>query len=391
MPAFRSFAAPILAFCAVFALGLKLEPQVVRAQTAPDAGSDAPIFLMPRTGPFSPAEITIPNARAIESWARSGHADASSEAFAHWNEDGAIPPACATCHSGQGFRTFHGLDGSAPGPAAEPVPVGGVVDCETCHNPGMAAITEIALPSGAMHPVSGGEAACATCHQGRASGARVAQATADMPDDSPNPELRFVNPHYKIALAVNLGGYGALGYQYEGRSYSGRFNHARPVETCVACHDPHRLTVAESTCLTCHDTGDARAVRISRQSHDGSGDLSKGIYEDIQSNARLLMALMQDYAAQVAGVGLVYDGSRYPYFFADANGDDRADEAEGRPVAYAAFTPRLLRAAYNWKFVDADPGAHVHNPHYVLELLYDSIEDLTVALGRDAGALGIRR
>ena len=62
------------------------------------------IFIMPRSGPFSPEAVAVPNARVIAAWARSGHSNALSEAFVHWNEEGAIPATCAVCHSGIGFR-----------------------------------------------------------------------------------------------------------------------------------------------------------------------------------------------------------------------------------------------------------------------------------------------
>ena len=43
---------------------------------------------------------------------------------------------------------------------------------------------------------------------------------------------------------------------------------------------------------------------------------------------------------------------------------------------YQSWTPRLLRAAYNYQYVSKDPGAFVRNPHYILQVLYDSLEDL---------------
>ncbi len=357
----------------------------------PAADNQAPPFVMPKTGPFAPEQIAIPNAAAIAAWSRSGHSNSASESFTHWNEEGAIPPVCAVCHSGIGFRSLHGLDGSPKGLPAEPVPVGGVVDCDTCHNPNIGAVTEVTLPSGAAHPVVGGEAPCVTCHQGRSASVKVSEALADKPDDTPDAELRFINPHYALAAASWLGGYGALGYQYPGKDYSGRFNHARPVSTCVSCHDPHSLTVAEQTCLTCHDSGNAADIRISRKSYDGSGDTTKGIYADIRANADRLQSMLFDYATKVAGTPMVYDGAHYPYFFADANGDGVVDQKDGRSVAYNAWTPRLLKATYNWKFVDADHGIHVHNPHYALELLYDSIEDLSGPIGVDMQALNLQR
>lgn len=350
------------------------------------------LYIMPQSGPFRPDQIEISNQAAISEWARSGHSDASSEAFAHWDEDGAIPPVCATCHSGAGFRSFHGLDGSAPGPAQSPIPTGGVVDCDTCHNPGLGTVDEIQFPSGLMHPVSTtAEASCMSCHQGRAAGNMISEAIGALELDTPDPELGFTNPHYAVAASTWLGEYGGSGYQYDGQTYSGRFFHARPVETCVSCHEPHSLQVAEETCTTCHQDGTPDNIRLSRLSFDGSGDLEKGIRADIASNAQRLNDLMAEYSATIAGIAMIYDGHSYPYFFADTNADGRIDETDGRTVAYGAWTPRLLRAAYNWKFVTADAGAFAHNPHYVLELLYDSIEDLAQPLGYDIEEWGIER
>lgn len=389
----RRLLLPLVALCVVVpALGAFLHhTSSVRAQPAQGEAEAPRIYIMPKSGPFAPERVAIPQHRYIADWARSGHSDASSISFSYWNEAGVIPPACAVCHSGAGFRSFHGLDGSAPGLPEQPVPVGGVVDCETCHNAGLAAVTEIAMPSGISHPVGTGEASCMTCHQGRAAGATVVRAVGDRAEDEPDPALAFINPHYATAAATILGGYGGMGYHYPGKDYSGRYLHARPVSTCASCHEPHSLKVAEENCLTCHLSGDAADIRIARVSFDGSGDLKKGIGHDIAANAARLKAMLHDYAARVAGVPLHYDGHRHPYFFADANGDGVADLADGRPVPYAAWTPRLLKAAYNWKFVGSDAGIHVHNPHYALELLYDSMADLAGPLGVEFGALGLIR
>lgn len=349
-------------------------------------------YVMPKSGPFRPDTIAIAQSAAISAWAGSPHANASSAAFSHWNSEGEIPPVCAGCHSGAGFRDLHGLDGSDPGMSNTPTPAGGVVDCDTCHNPGLSQIGEIRFPSGLMHPVAtAGEVPCLTCHQGRAAGASVQEALADKPEDLPDSEIRFVNPHYAVAAASWLGGYGASGYHYPGKDYSGRFFHARPVTTCASCHDPHSLKVAEQTCLTCHQESATADIRLSRLSYDGSNDLNKGISADIAANAGILRQIYMDYAADVAGMGIVHDAQLYPYFFADANGDGRADQRDGKPVAYNTWTPRLLKAVYNWKFVTSDAGIYAHNPHYALELLHDSIEDLAVLMNRDFAGMGIQR
>ncbi len=65
----------------------------------------------------------------------------------------------------------------------------------------------------------------------------------------------------------------------------------------------------------------------------------------------------------------------YPYFFADTNGNGTvdADEATGGN-GYKNWTPNLLRAAYNYQYSVKDPGVFAHNPDYIMQVLYDSIE-----------------
>ncbi len=377
------------------ALGAALGGSIAFAQDEPgsagtDDDADIP-FALPSSGPFEPADIEIENSRAIADWFRSGHADAAAEAFRHWDADEEIQPACATCHSGEGFRAFHGLDGSEPGTVEGPIDTGGVVDCGTCHHSGLAEIERVKFPSGLEHPVQGVEASCMTCHQGRTAGIDVRAAIDGLDIDAPNPELRFINPHYATAAATWLGGYGGAGYHYEGREYAGRFFHARPVSSCNSCHEPHTLEVAFEPCLTCHQADDPQSIRIARQSYDGSGDTSVGIRSDIRTNAARLLDMIEAYASDVVGVPLVHDGTRYPYFFTDANGDGVIDETDGETIAYDAWTPRSLRTAYNWKLVTADPGNYAHNPAYALQLLHDSIEDLAEPLGTDMQALGLLR
>lgn len=387
----RSLISLILVCSLIPAAGMLYQHATAQEQPTETGAAEEPIFVMPRSGPFAPERVAIPQNQSISDWARSGHSNASSVSFSYWNEAGVIPPVCSVCHSGAGFRSSHGLDGSPAGLPAHPVAVGGVVDCETCHNPGLAAITAVRLPSGVQHPVANGEAACLTCHQGRSAGTSVIKATDGKGDDTPDPALTFINPHYATAGATMLGGYGGIGYHYAGKTYSGRFLHAKPVETCASCHDAHSLQVAEKTCLTCHASGNSGDIRISRISFDGSGDTGKGIRQDVNENSRRLMGMLEDYAGKVSGMPMLYDGSRHPYFFADANGDGAVDRIDGKPVAYTAWTPRLLKAAYNWKVVNSDKGIHVHNPHYALELLHDSMEDLAGAIGLDFGETGVKR
>ena len=74
---------------------------------------------------------------------------------------------------------------------------------------------------------------------------------------------------------------------------------------------------------------------------------------------------------------MVYDSHAYPYFFIDGDGDGAVTEGEAiYPNRFQSWTPRLLRAAYNYQFVAKDPGGYSHNPKYLIQLLYDSLENL---------------
>ncbi len=109
---------------------------------------------------------------------------------------------------------------------------------------------------------------------------------------------------------------------------------------------------------------------------DGDGDTTEGVASEVATMQELVYAAIQKYATETAGKGIVYDQAAYPYFFADADGDGKADTTDKGPVTFDAWTPRLLRAAYNLQYSYKDPGAFAHNSHYTLQLLYDSLSDL---------------
>lgn len=57
------------------------------------------------------------------------------------------------------------------------------------------------------------------------------------------------------------------------------------------------------------------------------------------------------------------------------------------PNRYAKWTPRLLKAAYNYQFVAKDAGVYTHNPAYAMQLLYDSLESLSAKVDVSMSAL----
>lgn len=320
----------------------------------------------------------------IEAWLASPHADRSSEAFRHWDEDGEVPERCATCHSGPGTLDFLGADGSSAGVVDHPAVTGAPVDCVVCHNATAATLESVTFPSGEAVAGLGSSAICAVCHQGRASGDGVNTAIADLDDDVISGDLGFLNVHYRAAAATLMGSSVRGGYQYEDKVYAERFKHVEKLDVCAGCHNPHSLKIEVEPCSTCHkDIDSLTAIRIAPADADGDGDVSEGVAGEIATMHETLDQAIRNYASDISGAPVVYASSAYPYFFVDTNADGQAQPEEAAyPNRYQSWTPRLLKAAYNYQFVAKDPGAYAHNPRYALQLLYDSIEDLSSHTGQ---------
>jgi Zn finger protein HypA/HybF involved in hydrogenase expression len=319
-------------------------------------------------------------------FAESGHADETAEAFRHWDEDDPplVPTSCAKCHALGGFQDFaaDGVVDAAATPAE--------FDCDLCHTGPeggpLRTFASVTFPSGAVIENLGVEATCMQCHQGRASTATVDNgiANAGVGDDTPSTRLRFSNIHYFAAAATMYGTLVKGGYQYAGKSYDAKFAHVDGYGECIDCHNPHSLEVMTERCDTCHPyvKGAAQLHDIrwygSLIDYDGDGNITEGIYYEVEGMKAKLYSAILAYAQQVVGVPIVYDAHSYPYFFNDANNNGIVDANEG---SYASFTPRLLRACYNYQVVQKDPGGFAHGGKYLLELMYDSVEDLNSRIG----------
>ena len=329
---------------------------------------------VPPTATPDPAEAIKPIFEA------SGHADAAAEAFVHWDAEAEIPANCAKCHSEAGFVDFI-ADGTVD--AAVPVP-GQAFTCAMCHNDAADALTSVTFPSGAVIENLGPEARCMTCHQGRESkvslDAKLAKFGEGLdPDAMPAPykddkgndvKLSFSNVHYFAAGGTLYGSQVHMGYEYDGKSYDMKHAHVDGYNTCVGCHDQHSLEVKVESCSECHQgvasVEDLKAIRepSSSSDYDGDGDVTEGVASEIAGLQEILLGSIEAYGKEVAGAEIKYDGVTYPYFMG----------ADGK--AYPNWTPRLLKAAYNYQVSVKDPGAFAHGGKYVIELLVDSIEDL---------------
>jgi hypothetical protein len=327
-----------------------------------------------------------------EKWEISTHSNANSLSFTFWDDEDPplIPEVCAKCHSTFGYWDFLGEDGSTAREVDQPAQTGTTVYCGACHNTSAHQMTQVAFPSGAEITGLEGEAVCMQCHQGRKAGADVEQATANLEVDTVSEDLSFINVHYAIAAATWLGSEAQGGYQYPNRTYVTRFEHVPDMQTCVQCHDPHSQSVDPQACSPCHvkveGWNDLADIRTGDADYDGDGDNQEGLFGEIETLQAELSAAMQAYASQVAGAPLAYALDGPPYYVNDINENGQADEDEVNfGNNYAAWTPRLLRAAYNYHFSFQDPGQYAHNGLYVLQLLYDSLDDLgqTVSVNMD--------
>ncbi len=338
--------------------------------------------------------VTVP---FLTDWQNSGHGKVSDVPFRHWDtaSPAEVPTSCAKCHTSAGFVDF-----AADGKVDKAVPATDAqgITCAACHSPEAMALTSVTFPSGkVVQPSENGEARCMTCHQGRESKvsvdkqinetfkvADVDAVVAPIKDDKGNTvNFGFRNVHYFAAGATLYGSQAQMGYEYDGKVYDPKFRHVPEFDTCIACHNQHATTVRVDKCAECHQgvktVDDLKNNREngSLVDYNGNGDTKEGIYYELKGLQDILYGSIQAYAKEVSGAPIVYDGATYPYFLLDANGDGQADKDDkGAVLAYNKWTARLLKAAYNYQTSAKDPGAFAHNAKYIIELLYDSIDDL---------------
>lgn len=343
-----------------------------------------PVAPLQEEEPMDPlANLEIPY---VDQWVNSAHAAIDTDAFRHWDEDdpAEIPTSCAKCHSTSGYQDYLGADGTEDGVVDAAVPVGEVVACVACHNDATSQKTSVVMPSGLELTGLGDESRCMECHQGRESKVSVDKRIADAAvenDDTISEGLSFRNIHYFAAGATRFGADINGVFEYPDKEYAGFFEHVDEASICSDCHGAHSLQLDTALCVECHeeieDSEDIRDIRYTFADYNGNGDDEEGVYYEIASMKEALYEAIVSYASETVGTGIFYDSHSYPYFFTDTNGNGIGDPEEvDRSNGYSTWTPRLLQAAYNYQYVSKDPGAFAHNAPYILQVLYDSLEDL---------------
>lgn len=311
----------------------------------------------------------------------AGHFAGNTLAFRYWDFDVngqqpaySVPGACAKCHSASGLPEFLREGANVSNPSSNGFA------CSTCHNPAsfpaLYIVNSVTFPSGAVISFGGKDPGgnfladknnvCLLCHQGRSSKATVDLALGNKPLDLADANIRLGNVHYFAAGATLFGSEAQGAYMYAGKEYAGMFRHASEsgsLNRCSDCHAIHALKPKLESCQTCHSAPDPKDIRENNVDYDGDGDVTEGLKGEIDTLAAALYVEMQRYSAQ-KGSEIVYNPVRFPYFF----------NTDGQP--YHAFTPRLLKAAFNYQYARNDSGAYAHNAKFVLQILIDSIEDL---------------
>jgi hypothetical protein len=199
-------------------------------------------------------------------------------------------------------------------------------------------------------------------------------------DDEVSEALSFSNPHYFAAGATLFGTEVQGAYEFAEQVYNGRFMHVPGFQACIECHDTHELKVKVKACGTCHgiqSEEELHDIRMTNVDYDGDDDTSTGIAVEVMNVNDAIYAAIQAYAAEVIGVPIAFESHSYPYWFLDTNGNGVAGPDEANyGNQYNAWTPRLLRAAYNYTWTLKDPGSFAHNGLYMLQVLYDTLGDI---------------
>jgi hypothetical protein len=375
-----------------------------------------------------------PSCASCHNWpiSKGGHFDAAGAMAGH-NGTG-----CGRCHNSDNFRDFTGADGSSSeaqsaasvayisgqtqfldglstvaGPAKDPNRTPGQMHCNTCHN----STTDAHFGSWADKKVfvrnvtltlDGVTALCAQCHDGARPQYNAAQLdwvlglpsnAAVGADQQLVASNATVRAHYLPAAATMYGKEVGNWSQYSGMNYTGRNPHGGKAQ-CTFCHDAHDGTLpADGTgalqvggkCGVCHFEGTARITTMAKleevRQYGFEGDIDgNGAAESLQVEIAGLQATLytaiQTYADKVVGTKICNiipaagttnpDNKLYVW--------DGSTPCATTMTAYNKYTPRLLKAAYNFLMSQNDFGSWAHNPRYAIEVLFDTITDLNAGL-----------
>lgn len=274
---------------------------------------------------------------------------------------------CVKCHTGPGFakQTTKASEVTA-------APIG----CNDCHDFAGTKERKLRIAGTATLPnkkalAAGTAATCIACHNSRRDTSDPATLKGgSAPHSSPQADLLM----------------GTNAYEYPGTRYTNSV-HVAIADSCVACHmapaagDPtdaggHSFRMKTkggvenvNACRPCHP--DVKGFdRTAYGDYDGNGKT-----EGIQTEVHRLLTKVETAITKLANATKVVD----------EHGKIGFQDAAGKAVTVA--DPKVLQAAYNWLFVEADKSLGVHNPSYTVQLLQSTYKAVT---GQDVPGAAIR-
>jgi hypothetical protein len=243
---------------------------------------------------------------------------------------------------------------------------------------------------------------CMTCHRARES--KLTLDAGDPTGATATWTLSFKNSHYLGGGASLYGSKAAVMYQYPGKPYAQRWDHdqgyANPYPAtaaakaqCTFCHmqnGSHTFEVEVgpgTACSMCHPATTVEELApFGRVEDNYDNDTSTKPKAELGVFQARLLAAIQKYCKDATDAGttnaqyVAYNGAAYPYFVKDTNKNGVWDAGETTSIK---GDTKVYRATFNYNFSVKEPGCWAHNPKYVLQVLFDSIEDL----GGDTGGL----
>lgn len=301
-----------------------------------------------------------------------------------------------------------------------------VLNCEGCHEPNGGGMTlyqagklqEVAFPSGVRKTLGNSSNVCMQCHQGRQSGKSPLRCS-----DNPSDTYEFVvcsvpSEHYLPEAATFWGTEVTAGYEYAGKSYQGQNTFEShdiiQKQDCVSCHlnkwngyvngqvsyrKDHNFRPELDDCSSCHKNAQGAPIADFEEigtpgdywslnvDYDGDG-VGESYREEMDGLMDILVYAMNVYALTTTPIrpplmfvpgqtrlSLVTNGC---YIQNGCTPESVPIPPSTSPPSYAAYDERMVKAAYNWNAA-RDRAAAIHNHKYVIQTMYDSIEDMNPA------------
>lgn len=344
-------------------------------------------------------------------WAKSGHGDTNGVAWS--NRDFKDNVNCIRCHTSTGYIDYVTNNFVAPDKtwATSDDNTREVLTCKACHTnynfknsvrsvaQYTASYNENFKTTKVTYPDVGISNICIPCHSGRESGESVRSIT-NFKDAS------FKNPHYLAAAGVfyakagyhfytsveKYDNYTSFKFEHSKIGMTGRFATTNPIGSgtvgqCVGCHLGNAGTYTNYSSHTFNPVYVARSTgKTGCYGCHSNKDMATLIEEEKEIFKRGM-----DFFKYELERNKIYYRSKYPYFFVYSSSTQPIkDWTAVGPKGDGVSVENNMGAAFNYKLLEAEKGAYVHNRNYAKRLISHSIfylqtgKDLNIVSNRPA-------